>query len=68
MPKNYKKTYYKRYKSLTSNWRWWYRVGYNEFEPLILSIDDKVVAPPKILYLLNLIEIYNQEIAQIAYL
>ena len=39
----YKKTYYKRYKSLTSNWRWWYRVGYNELEPLILSIDNKVI-------------------------
>ena len=25
----YKKIYHKRYKSLTSNWRWWYRAGYN---------------------------------------
>ena len=39
----YKKTYYKRYKSLTSNWRWWYRVGYTELEPLILSVDNKVI-------------------------
>ena len=39
----YKKTYYKRYKSLTSNWRWWYRVGYNGLEPLILSVDNKVI-------------------------
>ena len=39
----YKKTYYSRYKSLTSNWHWWYRVGYNEFEPLIVSIDNKVI-------------------------
>ena len=39
----YKKTYYKRYKSLTNNWRWWYRVGYNELEPLILSVDNKVI-------------------------
>ena len=39
----YKKTYYKRYKSLTSNWRWWYRVGYSELEPLILSVDNKVI-------------------------
>ena len=39
----YKKTYYKRYKSLTSNWRWWYRVGYNKLEPLILSVDNKVI-------------------------
>ena len=39
----YKKTYYPRYKSLTNHWRWWYRVGYNEFEPLIISIDNKVI-------------------------
>ena len=43
LSKFYKKTYYKRYKSLTSNWRWWYRVGYNELEPLILSVDNKVI-------------------------
>ena len=39
----YKKTYYQRYKSLTNNWRWWYRVGYSESEPLILSLDNKVI-------------------------
>ena len=39
----YKTTYYPRYKSLTSNWRWWYRVGYNDFEPLIVSTDNKVI-------------------------
>ena len=39
----YKNTYHKRYKSLTSNWRWWYRAGYSKFEPLILSVDDKVI-------------------------
>ena len=39
----FKKTYYQRYKNLTSNWRWWYRVGYTEFEPLIVSIDNKVI-------------------------
>ena len=41
----YKKTYYQRYKSLTNNWRWWYRVGYSESEPLILSLDNKVSFP-----------------------
>ena len=39
----YKKIYHKRYKSLTSNCRWWYRVGYNDFEPLILSIGDRII-------------------------
>jgi len=39
----YKKVYYRRYRSLTHNWKWWYRAGYNKFEPLILSIDKKVI-------------------------
>ena len=39
----YKKTYHKRYKSLTNNWHWWYRIGHSKFEPLILSIDNQVV-------------------------
>ena len=39
----YKKIYHKRYKSLANNWRWWYRIGHNEFEPLILSIDNKII-------------------------
>ena len=39
----YKKTYPTRYKNLTNNWRWWYRVGYNEFEPLIVLADNKVI-------------------------
>jgi len=39
----YKKTYFERHKSLTKNWRWWYRVGLTESEPIILSLDDKVI-------------------------
>ena len=39
----YKKVFFKRYKSLTQNWKWWYRVGYNNFEPLILSVDNKII-------------------------
>ena len=39
----YKKTFYQRYKSLTNNWRWWYRVGYDKQEPIILSIDNKII-------------------------
>ena len=39
----YKETYHKRYKSLTNNWRWWYRAGHSEFEPLILLLDNKVI-------------------------
>ena len=39
----FKKIYKNRYKSLTNNWRWWYRSDYKEFEPLILSIKDKII-------------------------
>ena len=39
----FKKAYHKRYKSLTNNWRWWYGTNHSEFEPLILSIDQKII-------------------------
>ena len=39
----YKKTYNTRYKSLISNWKWWYRVGYNQFEPITILINDEVI-------------------------
>ena len=39
----YKKTYYHRYKSLTKNWRWWYRVGIIDKEPIIITVDEKVI-------------------------
>ena len=53
----YKKTYPQRHKSLTNNWHWWYRVGYNEFEPLILSVNDKVIGQAGLLPIdLNILE------------
>ena len=39
----YKKLYPERYKNLTENWKWWYRVDKNFAEPIILSLDDKVI-------------------------
>ena len=39
----FRKAYHKRYKSLTSNWRWWYGTNHSEFEPLILSVDNKII-------------------------
>ena len=39
----YKKTYFDRHKSLINEWRWWYRYGYNKFEPLVLTLDKKVI-------------------------
>ena len=53
----YKKIYHKRYKSLANNWRWWYRIGHNEFEPLILSIDNKIIGQAGLLPVdLNILE------------
>ena len=39
----YKKTYFQRHKSLTENWRWWYRVGIIDKEPIIITVDEKVI-------------------------
>ena len=40
----YEKVFNARHKSLTNNWRWWYRIGYNDFEPLVLTLDNQIVA------------------------
>ena len=39
----YKKLYPDRYKSLTENWSWWYRVESKFAEPIILSLDSRVI-------------------------
>ena len=39
----YKKVFKSRYKTLTSNWKWWYRSNYLGYEPIILYADNKVV-------------------------
>ena len=39
----YKKIYQKRHNSLSNNWRWWYRVGHNEFEPIVILVDNKII-------------------------
>ena len=39
----YKKNYFDRHKSLINNWKWWYRIGYSKFEPLIISSGEKVL-------------------------
>ena len=40
----YKKNYFDRHKSLINNWKWWYRIGYSNFEPLIISSGEKGVS------------------------
>ena len=39
----YKQVFKSRYKTLTSNWKWWYRYGYSKYEPLIILSDGKVI-------------------------
>ena len=53
----YKKIYQKRHNSLTNNWRWWYRVGYNEFEPIVILVDNKIIGHAGLLPIdLNILE------------
>ena len=59
----YKKTFYQRYKSLTDNWRWWYRVGYNQQEPIILSVDNKIIGQAS--YLPTKLNVLGNEIPAI---
>mgnify|MGYP006094264375 CR=1 FL=1 len=59
----YKKTYYKRYKSLTNNWRWWYRVGHTKFEPIIVSVENKVIGQAA--FLPTELEIFGNKIQAI---
>ena len=39
----YKQVFKSRYKTLTSNWKWWYRSNYLGYEPIVLVTDNKVV-------------------------
>jgi hypothetical protein len=59
----YKKTFYQRYKNLTNNWRWWYRVGYDKQEPIILSIDNKIIGQAS--YLPTKLNVLGNEISAI---
>lgn len=59
----YKKTFYQRYKSLANNWRWWYRVGYDQQEPIILSVDNKIIGQAS--YLPTKLNVLGNEIPAI---
>ncbi|MBD1149918.1 GNAT family N-acetyltransferase [Pelagibacterales bacterium SAG-MED29] len=39
----YKTAFPSRYKSLAIHWKWYYKIGVSNFEPLILEYDSKVV-------------------------
>ena len=39
----YKKVFLNRHKTLSSHWKWWYRLKYLDFEPLILLSDNKII-------------------------
>ena len=39
----YEKVFSERYKTLINHWKWWYRIGYSKFEPLIISSGEKVL-------------------------
>ena len=39
----YKTAFSSRYRSLTRHWKWYYKIGASNFEPLILEYDSKIV-------------------------
>ena len=39
----YQKVFKSRYKLLINNWKWWYRLNYLDFEPIVLISNNKVV-------------------------
>ena len=59
----YKKLYPERYKSLTENWSWWYRVNKDFAEPIILSLDGKVIGQAA--FLVNNLIVSNKKISAI---
>ena len=59
----YKKTYPDRFKSLTENWKWWYRFDKQFAEPLILLLEDKVIGQAA--FLKNNIIVSNNKIPAI---
>ena len=59
----YKKLYPTRYKNLTDNWKWWYRVNKDFAEPIILSLDDKVIGQAA--FLVNNLTVSNKKIPAI---
>ena len=63
LSKFYKIAFYQRYKSLTNNWRWWYRVGYDKQEPIILSVDNKIIGQAS--YLPTKLNVLGNEIPAI---
>ena len=59
----YKTLYPFRFRSLTENWKWWYRVNKKFAEPIVLSLDDKVIGQAS--FLVNNLIISNKKITAI---
>ncbi len=39
----YKRVFKNRYKTLTKHWKWWYRSGYLDYEPIVLISNNQVI-------------------------
>lgn len=39
----FKVAYPDRYKNLNDHWKWYYRLGYNSFEPIIIEVDSRII-------------------------
>tara|TARA_B110000438_G_scaffold158542_1_gene151798 strand:- start:387 stop:1433 length:1047 start_codon:yes stop_codon:yes gene_type:complete len=59
----YKRLFPARCKSLTENWNWWYRVNKDFAEPVILSLDGRVIGQAA--FLVNNLKVSNKKISAI---
>lgn len=39
----FKSAYPNRYNNLIKHWRWYYRLGYNNFEPIVIELNSKII-------------------------
>ena len=39
----YLKSFPKRSVKLSSIWKWFYRLGYNDYEPIVIEVDSRII-------------------------
>ena len=39
----FKSAYPNRCNNLIKHWRWYYRLGYNNFEPIVIELNSKII-------------------------
>ena len=39
----FKLAYPHRYTNLIEHWKWFYRLGYNDYEPIVIEVDSRII-------------------------